>query len=203
MVVLSRAIIDRSLRRPLIAIVAVIGLVAGCISTGEADGPWRGQIIDAVTDRPVSGAIVLMIWWKRFPGMVHEGRELYETKEVVSDAEGRFVVPRVDTRLANPLHRIESPTLRIFKPSYAPEWKFRDQPAPGGDVEARDKWRAGAWRRFEHGGVVIALTPAEGRSERLRAADDLPFGVPPEKAPLFWRASQEELQRLQMERSRQ
>ena len=135
--------------------------------------------------------------------MVHEGRELHDTKEAVTDAEGRFVVPRVDTRLANPLHRIERPKLLIFKPGYSREWKFLDEPAPGRNMESEDKWLSDAWRRFEQSGIVITITPVEVLSERVRAADALPSDVPPEKAPLFWRASQEELQRLQMERSRQ
>ena len=191
------------IRRFVVAVVLLAGLVAGCIGIGDADGPWRGQIIDAAAHRPVSGANVLMIWWRRFPGMVHEGRELHDTKEAISDGDGRFVVPRVDTRLANPLHRVEGPKLQIFKPGYAPEWNFLDQPGLGADVEARDKWRAAAWRRFEQSGIVITITPVETRSERVRAADALPSGFPPEKAPLFSRASQEELRRLEMERSRQ
>src|SRR5690242_2275333 len=90
------------------AIVAAVGLTL--ILAGKwaaADGPWKGEVVDADTGEPLPGAVVLAAWWKRSLGAMHERTEFYEATEVVTDAEGRFIIPSVKTITFNPFTHID------------------------------------------------------------------------------------------------
>jgi hypothetical protein len=61
-------------------------------------GPFRGQVLDAETLKPIPGAVVFVTWevveWNPFiKGVSHP----YDTAEVATDAEGRFFLPKNGT----------------------------------------------------------------------------------------------------------
>lgn len=57
-----------------------------------------GQVVDAVTGEPIEGAAVLIDWWEPGPGPPGlAGSHQLEWKEALSDAQGRFTVPRHST----------------------------------------------------------------------------------------------------------
>ena len=57
-------------------------------------GTIQGQVVDAQTGQPISGAIVLGVWTKvaGLPGLHHH--ELVGVQEVETDSEGRFILKR-------------------------------------------------------------------------------------------------------------
>ena len=57
------------------------------------EGPWRGQVVDADTGRPLSDVVVVAVWYLAIPGPVHEGKVFQAADEVVTDAAGRFELP--------------------------------------------------------------------------------------------------------------
>lgn len=61
----------------------------------EMWGPFRGQIMDVETGQPIAGAAVLAIWWERVDTPVQTNRKFYEAREAVTDADGRFEIPRL------------------------------------------------------------------------------------------------------------
>lgn len=106
----------------------------------EAAGPWKAQVVDADTGKPIEGAVVVAIWERRAHGhpAIGFGRTGYYThEEVITDAEGRFVIPA--RTFANPplFFPIEGPDLLLFKGSYGP-WRFQrsrsDLTSPTGAV---------------------------------------------------------------------
>jgi hypothetical protein len=147
------------------AIVVAVTLPGGW---AEAGGPWKGQVLDAETGQPLSGAVVLAAFWKRSPGAVHERRDFYEAMEVVTDDEGRFVIPPVKTFTLTPFTRIQGPDIKIFKGGYG-QWQFRNEPPIlKSDIEERKAWLEKAWKRFEGEGVIIELPPLKTREKRRK-----------------------------------
>jgi len=145
-----------------------------------AAGPWKGQVVDADTAKPLPDVIVFAVWWKRFPtpALIHEGRAFHRAVEVVTDTEGTFKIPAVSTFTLNPLARIEGPDLTVFRAGYG-RWRFRDQPASM--YELTDAWLDDVWKRFVREGVVIELPPLTDVDERLLANELMspPYGQIP------------------------
>ena len=123
-------------------IAAAFGMAMILAGEAVADGPWKGKIVDAETGQRLSGAVVLAAWWKRSPGVVHERTAFYDATEVVTDDEGRFVIPPVKTATLNPFTHIDGPDLKIFKRGYG-QWRFRGEPqlSPSNTLEW-ERWRA-------------------------------------------------------------
>ncbi len=72
----------------------------------------RGQVLDAQTRQPIAGAVALGVWHRiaGLPGL-HHG-ELVGVKEVETDAEGRFVLPRPFSL------RIDEEAITVYKFGY-------------------------------------------------------------------------------------
>jgi hypothetical protein len=155
---------------------------AGCATLGEAAGPWRGQVIDAETSQPVEGVVVLAVWESVRPGMMHVARDFHDVDEVITDAEGRFVLPARSLTVANPFVTIEGPKLSMFKGGYGPwgvneMWKYMQM-----ITSFRD-----AMKRFGEGGAIFDLPPLKTRDERRRflSRASPPFDAPSLKIPRY------------------
>ena len=158
-------------------------------------GPWRAQIVDAETAQPVEGVIVLAIWDKLSIGWPHPDRSFYDLDEVVSNADGRIVIPARVKAGRRPLETLRGPMIRMFKPGYG-DWQFQDS-AKWTDAERTTRGKA-IWDQFAHDGVVIVLRRARTRDERLRALDGLLPApeAPMEKFPRLLAAYDREIGRL-------
>ena len=84
----------------------------------EQWGPFRGQIVDVGTGKPIKGAVVLVVWWKDVPTPVHAVQRFYDAREAVTDAEGRFEVPGRFPALLWLF--IRKPQFHYFAPGYVP-----------------------------------------------------------------------------------
>ena len=141
-----------------------IVLIVFALSLGthcEAAGPWKGQVVDKETGKPLEGVAVFARWEKRYTSFLGEmdGNEYYDSEEVVTDAEGRFLIRARQTWTLNPLSEIYGPEFFIVKFGYG-RWQFRDF----------DKWREkdvtegglrgrAEQRRFTAEGALLELPP--------------------------------------------
>ncbi len=57
-------------------------------------GPFRGQIIDAETGKPIPGGIFVAIWIRSIPTPAHNAEIFNDARVTVADAEGRFEISR-------------------------------------------------------------------------------------------------------------
>jgi hypothetical protein len=64
----------------------------GCRSGQEQWGPFRGQVVDEETGKPIAGANV-MVLWIREPPSLHFTQSFYDAQETVTDVNGRFEIP--------------------------------------------------------------------------------------------------------------
>jgi hypothetical protein len=164
---------------PVIVLTIVTVAWAGCATLGEAEGPWRGQVVDAETSLPLEGVVVLAVWERITPGVVHEARDFHDVDEIVTDTEGRFLLPARGLSTVNPFVRIDGPKLIMFKPGYG-FWQFRP----------RVRSYADGLKLLATAGAVFELTPLKTPEERRRflSHSSLTGDIPFERIPQYLRA---------------
>ena len=179
-----------------IVLVALMALAVWWLQPSPPAGPWRAQVLDGETGKPLEGVIVLALWDKRTFGWPHPDRNYYDIDEVVSDTDGRIVIPARDVSSRHPFEKIIGPILTMFKPGYS-RWRFRDTSENTGaeDALAAKRRSADAWQRFAHEGVVVVMPRAKTRDERRDVLDHMLPGwdVPPEKIARMRAAYEREL----------
>jgi sugar lactone lactonase YvrE len=174
-----------SVWRPgLMAVLLVALAEAGLATPAEAAGPWRAQVVDAETGQPLEGVAVIAVWHRRLVG--HGLIPVWPTglvgaDETVTDAQGRFTLPR---RLFAPalVTHVPEPELGLFKAGYG-GWRFRypsasltDRDAviemrPLPTLEVRWKYLEGAWTREERAQIRAGWQHAEAPANWI----DLPY----------------------------
>jgi hypothetical protein len=162
----------------------------------HAAGPWRGQVVDAETGQPIEGVVVVAVWERLSPGVIHQARAFHDVDEVVTDAEGRFVLPERELSPPNPFVTIDGPQLTMFKGGYG-LWQFRGAPpvrGPGG-ISARVRYHQDAMAEFGRSGAIFELLVLRTKEERLKALPMSPSALAPRsRFPKFNEAvSQERL----------
>lgn len=95
-------------------LVVVVLVTGGCRSGPGQWGPFRGQVVDTETGMPISGANV-MVSWIREPPSLHFSQWFYDAQETVTDADGRFEIPR-RTHFITAF--VNEPGLGFFAPGY-------------------------------------------------------------------------------------
>jgi hypothetical protein len=71
---------------------ALLGVLAtGCQNGPDVRGPFRGEIVDADTGRPIAGAVVVAVW-THLMNYFQGGRREVDAREVVTDSEGRWEI---------------------------------------------------------------------------------------------------------------
>jgi hypothetical protein len=181
-----------------LVVVALTALVLWSLQPSPPSGPWRAQIVDAENGQPLEGVIVLALWDKRSFGWPHADRTFHDIDEVVSDANGRFVIPARTIATRHPFERIIGPIVTMFKPGYG-QWKFQGAPAPFSEDRLTSRQRSGENRdRFARGGVVIVLPRVKTREERLQMLGRVmpSMDVPAARFPRLRAAYSEERVRL-------
>jgi hypothetical protein len=73
----------------------IVGVVLPLDGTPEGQwGPFRGQVVDAQTGKPIAGAIFVAIWKRSLPTPVHSVQSFNDARVGVTDASGHFEIPR-------------------------------------------------------------------------------------------------------------
>ena len=117
----------------------------------EAAGPWRVQVVDAETQAPLAGVVVVAVWERRRDGDMEIGygrQGVVAVVEAETDATGRLVIPArlfVQPPLA---YGIRGPALTLFTAGYG-GWRFRGR------------------ERLTGAGAVIEMRPLPTRRERI------------------------------------
>jgi len=89
-----------------IVLIALLLLVNGC------QGSMTGVVVDAETEKPIEGAVVLVEWTKKTGLGGFYSTSSYKVVEVLTDKDGRFSVSGV----LNPF--VDEPDLTIYKKGY-------------------------------------------------------------------------------------
>lgn len=73
-------------------VAALVVLLAGCRHGPDVEGPFRGQIVEAETERPIEGAVVVVAW-THLMNWFEGGRREVDAREAVTDSQGRWEIP--------------------------------------------------------------------------------------------------------------
>jgi hypothetical protein len=113
------------------------------------------------------------------------GNEYYDSEEIITDAEGRFVISARQTWTLNPLSEIYGPEFFIFKPGYG-RWQFRDFDSWGlkDAIVSAGRTRA-EWRRFTEEGAVLELPVLKTKQEKVQISGYMPLGLPAVRMPKY------------------
>ena len=87
-----------AIRSSVLIVTALVALlVAGIVTPSHGSekwGPFRGQLVDQATGKGIPGAAVIAVWWKNEPNPIQMNRSFFDAVEAVTDADGRFEIPR-------------------------------------------------------------------------------------------------------------
>ena len=154
------------------ALVALLVAVAVTPShASEKWGPFRGQLVDQATGKGIPGAAVIAIWWKNEPNPIQMNRSFFDAIEAVTDADGRFEIPR---HPKPPFFdfQIYPAEVTYFAPGYLPLRK-QVTPPDGQPFVAP---------------TLVLMEWIDPHKAPLRRADARPGGVPLEKMKEFTKA---------------
>lgn len=166
--VFYRSVFCQELRRMAgLMFVVFVGTFAFPLEAGAA-GPWKGQIVDKETGKPLEGVVVLAVWRKCGFIVMNGCAGYYDSEEIVTGPDGRFVIqPRRSFLFFPPLRPLKGPDFYIFKPGYG-RWQFQGQERWSKDALESEEQRKQAWKQFEGEGIMLELPRLKTREERLQ-----------------------------------
>lgn len=136
-------------------------------------GPYYGKVIDAETKQPLEGAAVLAVYYTLSYGPAGSNSHYLDAQETVTDKNGEFKIPSLNSFTFRPLQSFEPYTwFTIFKPGYGcypNHKKAKPMFLPNGSLPANQY-------------VVIEepFVRNESKEERLKNAACLPSPSVPE-----------------------
>jgi hypothetical protein len=160
----------------------------GVIEHATAAGPWKGQIVDKETGKPLEGVIVLATWYKAYstPGG-WGGGGYYDSEEVATDIDGRFTIQSKQTWTINPFSAIKGPEFYIFKSGYG-QWQFQGQDRWSKDALESEEQRKQTWQKFVGEGVTLELPRLTSDAARLRFLSRPNGEIPSDRMPKYLKA---------------
>lgn len=184
-------------RRSDMCVLVLLGLAltltTGCGHLFYSSGPYSGQVVDAESGGPVTGAAVVAIWSREMPVGPEVTEGDWDVYETISDANGQFAIPH--RTHFTPFGWILEPKLKVYYPAYAPGYAGyygRDVPvADRPPREPRDRGRPETY-------VTIPLRRPTTRAARIHDAGP-PIGmemVQWEQVPNMMRLINEERRQL-------
>jgi len=125
-------------------------------------GPYRGRVVELLTDTPLPGALVIMAWLVPDPQSPGDLRVAAGFAYTLTDADGRFVVDPAPVETATP-PRPFSLRIFVYKLRYATLPRARRAP---------DFWWGAPAARFTGAGGTIELRKLRDEEERAQAFND-------------------------------
>lgn len=92
-----------------------IVMINGSCYPVRYDGPYKGKIVDAETDQPIEGVVVLGIWYKQTATPAGGVSSYYDATETVTDRFGEFEIRGLGLKV---LSNVEPMDVLIFKAGY-------------------------------------------------------------------------------------
>jgi len=93
----------------------LIMFVQGCSYAIRYDGTYTGIVVDADTQEPIEGAVVLGTWYTVAHTVAGGVHSYYDARETVTDKSGEFSIPGMGLRIMSSL---EPMNILIFKSGY-------------------------------------------------------------------------------------
>jgi hypothetical protein len=177
---------------PTIVLASITVLVSPGVS--KALGPWKAQVVDAETKKPLDDVVVIAVWSTYRTQTEGPGAFGYvDSEEVVTGNDGRFIIAAKDFTNSTILV-FDEPEFYLFKPGYG-QWRFQgEEQWLKLDPPERRKHYAEAGRQLADQGGMIELLPLKSQQERLQfyqSPRSGPYGYVPLEKMKRWRQADE------------
>jgi hypothetical protein len=176
------------LRTALAVSLIMTGVSFACSTT------YHGTITDAETKQPISGAVVVVQWAKRFP-LGDTPTHYHRLEETATDANGHFEISACPGINMNPFLWIDTHHVFAYAPGYFP-WPDYYKGGHAAAAEHVSKQMTG-----QSAALAIALRPIE-TPNRAKAEAHLPLflehDAPRSRIPLLIRAVNGERRRFNL-----
>ena len=97
-------------------VLIILAILSVClIFTPHASAEYKGKVVDAVTGKPIEGAVVLMYWGREC--LPFGSGSFFDAEETLSDGSGIFEIEGHKINW-NPLCSVEIPHFYIYKARY-------------------------------------------------------------------------------------
>ena len=83
--------------RPALSAILIAGLTIGCRNGPDVTGLFSGRIMEAESSKPISGAVVMIVWTHAM-NYFEGGRRGVDAREAVTDDQGRWHIPERTNR---------------------------------------------------------------------------------------------------------
>lgn len=188
-------------------VMILVGMWALAAAPAFADGPYRGQVLDAETKQPIEGAVVVAVWTKRYLGLVHSPVVFEAAKETLTDGNGEFVIPGYTLTSIFGYFGVQPPEITIFKPGYGDfPWRQVYPPPKQSDQQLLEPFKTYGrvelpklHRREERLQVISSVTHFPeildknlANLRRLISAEEMNLGF----RPRDWKAARDEHERM-------
>ena len=87
----------------------------GCVQVVGYEGDYKGRVIDAETGEPISGVVVLGVWYSKMPTPAGSTSHFHDARETVTDEKGEFIISGKGLKI---LSNLEPVDIFIFKAGY-------------------------------------------------------------------------------------
>jgi len=88
---------------------------AGCVQVVGYEGDYKGRVIDAETGQPISGVVVLGVWYSKTPTPAGSTSHFHDARETVTDEKGNFTLSGKGIKI---LSSVEPANISIYKAGY-------------------------------------------------------------------------------------
>jgi hypothetical protein len=91
-------------------------VTSGCVTYFGYEGLYEGLVIDKDTRQPIEGAVVHGTWSRSYPGQEGVRGSYYDSKDVLTDKEGKFNIDGVGMLLFSQIEEME---INVLKNGYS------------------------------------------------------------------------------------
>jgi hypothetical protein len=106
------------MKKLIILFIGISFFLPGCAYPFRYDGTYKGKVIDADTEQPIEGVVVLGVWETVTITPAGGTHDYYDAKETATNKNGEFEISGKGLRI---LSNLEPMTAYIFKAGYTYE----------------------------------------------------------------------------------
>jgi len=171
---------------------------------------FKGKVIDAETKAPITGAVVVVVYYKHVYNPAGGKSSVVKVKETLTDDNGMFSFPSYTT-IIHPFSREDDADFTIYKPGYGSFPRIRKSPPSGISTDTKERFfwakkfgkqgeirvtvkTGGEWKDTKQKVIfgVVELPALKTRKERLDAIPGAPTDITSKELPLLFKAMNRE-----------
>ena len=108
-----------------------------------------GRVLEAGTNKPIAGAIVIARWKGFMPAPGHGSTQCYHVESTVTDAEGGYQLPAWQGDLQHAILQDKTIDIDAYKPGYIRSQEYFKQQSYRKNIELMEVFKGGSGERLK------------------------------------------------------